>query len=346
MPEDQIPGIEPQDDVPAPPAPLPSAAIAAQALPTRFLRALTGQPGHAVGFAFSPDSRALATVGGTSNVMLWDPYTGGVFRELSGHAGRSLLMAAVRCVAFSPDGQLLASGGTDKTVRLWQAFTGENVATLDGFANAVTEVEFNPAARTIAASDGSAVVLWNLGNGEKQPVPPAPSAASSNVNDIAFKADGSLLAVATGGSKRGVNPIRLVDPTTRQDVYALGEGLTDGGFAAQDVVFSADGRLLAASHRTSIHVWDTANWRLVRTIEFGRFNDVRTLAFSPRGMLAAAEAGSVRIYDPVSGAELARTKIARLKNEPDVKVVGFSPDGRLMAACRSNGLVQIFTSAG
>ena len=84
-----------------------------------------GIPGAALGWAFSPDSRTLATthapgpnlgflgISPRTMVCLWEVATGQLRATLAGH-GR-----AVHCVAFAPDGRWLASGCEDGTILVW-----------------------------------------------------------------------------------------------------------------------------------------------------------------------------------------------------------------------------------
>jgi WD40 repeat protein len=64
--------------------------------------------------AFSDDGARLATASIDGTVQLWDPATGKLHGELTGHPG------AVNAVAFSSDGTALASASPDGTLQLWR----------------------------------------------------------------------------------------------------------------------------------------------------------------------------------------------------------------------------------
>jgi WD40 repeat protein len=70
-----------------------------------------GHTTWALGVAYSPDGKRIASAGADGTVKVWDVRNGQKLFDLKGHAG------SVTCVTFSPDGKYLASAGDDKTVK-------------------------------------------------------------------------------------------------------------------------------------------------------------------------------------------------------------------------------------
>ena len=104
--------------------------------------------GGAVGVAFRPDGRRLATASLVQTVRIWDLEENALAAEWTGHTD------AVNCVAYSPDGRLLASGGDDHAVRLWDAETGVTRATAD-LDTQVKALVFSPDGRRLYTGNGN-----------------------------------------------------------------------------------------------------------------------------------------------------------------------------------------------
>jgi WD40 repeat protein len=149
------------------------------------------------------------------------------------------------------------------------------------------------------------------------------------VEAVAFDATGQFLA--TGGSDHHLllwalddlaEPVRDLDLVTR---------------TASALVFSADGRQIAAADRsnTTVRVWDTYSGDLLFSVEAD--NPTLAIAFSPDGaLLAAAESsGSIGVWDAATGQRLAVLTEGAGAGDTDTlpaRDIAFSPDGALLAA--------------
>lgn len=147
---------------------------------TGSITKLEYQDGSVFAIAFSPDSRMLATAGGSGNngtANIWDVSTGMELFSLP-HSrvvmslafspdGRQIVTACldgnariwdlesrqlfrtmhhdswVTAVAFSPDGKLIATGSRDHAARIWDAETGEELFRLP-HDDWVSSVDFGP----------------------------------------------------------------------------------------------------------------------------------------------------------------------------------------------------------
>ncbi|HEX8147386.1 MAG TPA: hypothetical protein VF591_09425 [Pyrinomonadaceae bacterium] len=90
--------------------------------------------------AYSPDSRLLATCGGSASAKLWDVETGKLVRELPKSEKET------HFVTFRPDGRTLLTA-SDAGLRLWDVATGDLVATL---ARSRFPASFSPDGRRLA----------------------------------------------------------------------------------------------------------------------------------------------------------------------------------------------------
>lgn len=315
---------------------LPSTFVHELVPPTRTMLGTPGPGGTATTFAFGADNRLLALGGSHSDIELWDAVAG---RQVGSLGGRKAGMphATAHSLAFSPDGQLLASGCKDKAVRLWSAANGECVSVLEGFSGAVRQLAFNPAARMLAAADENAVLLFDPASGAATPV----RLPDSGINSVAFSPDGALLAVAAGGtSKRGAHRVTLVDPRSGQPVRSI----DDPEFPALSLAFSPDGRALALVPRSrmGVQLWDTRSWQLLRTLKAPSIYFANQVAFSSQGALGASLGEKTCLWDPATEAEATILKSTSTLRTEQAGMLAFSPDGRLLAACRFGSHVRIY----
>lgn len=164
--------------------------------------------------AFSPDGKALASVGKhppawTASVRLWEPEDGRVVSVLRVSRGHP------RSVAFSPDGKLLAAGGivhnseddsTSGMLLIWNARTGALLLNRPR-PSLVASVAFSADGKTLAVGEYErGVTLWDPETlnqkGEIQPQTDLPHDFKGTVR-VAFSPRGSLLAIGAENEKGG-----------------------------------------------------------------------------------------------------------------------------------------------
>jgi len=155
------------------------------------------------------------------------------------------------------------------------------------------------------------------------------------VNDLAFSADGSLLAAATGiTGLRGM--AQLWDATSGHRLAQFG-GHNDILYA---VAFSPDGSLLAtAGYDRDIKLWNLGDTSLVRTFS-GHNGAVYDLAFSPDGTALASASGdqSVKLWRVADGERLDTLG----QPEGEQFAVVFTPDGRHVLSAGADKRIHLW----
>ena len=233
--------------------------------------------------AFSPDGKLLALRTG-SGVKLVRPDSGQLIRLLEGKT------EAIPRAVFSPDGRQVASGDSKRTVRVWDVATGALLHTFVGSTNQlVLSVAFLPDGKGLVSAAGNGfgsagdVTLWDLQTGLKRWM-----RSDEQVWSVAVTPDGSQVAYQTTAQK-----VALLDAGTGRPLREF-----DTGDICRGLAISPDGKLLAATARHAIKVWDLGTNRLVRTL-IGHTNWVGSLAFSPdsRHLVSGSSDTTIRIWD-------------------------------------------------
>jgi WD40 repeat protein len=306
--------------------------------------------------AFSPDGKVLASVG--FSICLWDPATGKELRRIGCWA---------RVLAFSPDGRYLA-GTEDGDVRIFEVATGREVCRLRGHAYFAEGVAFSPDGKLLASGDrGKTVHLWEFPAGKEVRklhghggfvvgfLPDGKSLISScpdgycqldvSTGEVLRRWERTVI-LTTGPLMAALSPdgklLALGGMLPRIAVYDMATGKELRGFEldeqnvmppGQCVVFSPDGKLLAATEQTNntVHLWEVAAGRERVRFQAGR-NGGGQVAFAPDGKTLAVGAWNrVRFFDTASGKETMPFG-PFVGHEDTVWELAFAPDGKTLAS--------------
>ncbi len=153
---------------------------------------------------------------------------------------------------------------------------------------------------------------------------------AGSVSCLAFAADGKR---AVSGGEDGT--LRVWDTATGRELRCI-EGPAGSGSA---VVFSPDGKSLAAARERTLHLWDAESGREVRQFR-GHTDLVQCLVFSPDGRWIASGGRErcLRLWDAATGREV-RTFGG---HSGGVHALAFSRDGRRLTSGGRDGAVRVW----
>jgi RNA polymerase sigma factor (sigma-70 family) len=278
--------------------------------------------------AFSLDGKMLAAGYSDYTLRLWDVAGWKKLHELPGvrdcvfsgdHDG------GIQAVAFSLDGKQLAFA-RDNQLALLDVPSGKEVQPSPAHRGAVDQVFFSQDGKrllTINAALDQQILEWDATKGRllRQILPGEVILA----HPVSFSPDRKIMVARRGGGAKlwdttAGKAIRFIpSPQKKREIY--------------EVVFSPDGKLLAAGDISGKAVWliNAATGKLVCTVE-GMKSSKETpgfLAFSPDGrMLAMADGAIVHLAEVPSGRRLPQIALAKGRYAFSIAI---SPDGRNLA---------------
>ncbi|MDJ0674281.1 MAG: NB-ARC domain-containing protein, partial [Calothrix sp. MO_167.B42] len=146
------------------------------------------EPGREVwSFAFSPDSKTLATSGADS-IKLWDVWTNECLKTFDESSRQ------VRRLAFSPDSKTLVGSTDNQNLKIWDVNTGKCLRSVRTAPTAIWAIKFSPDGKTVMSCGTDKIQLWNLANGEPQMTLYEPH---HRIRSLAYSPDKKIVAVGS-----------------------------------------------------------------------------------------------------------------------------------------------------
>lgn len=323
------------------------------------LRSRLAEAGRKVrGLFISRDGRRVAAVDEGAGIRVWDGESGKLLGE-----GTTGTTALISFCTFSPDGSLLAAACDDNRVRTWKTDNGlQPLEVFAEHADTVNTVVFTPDGERVASGgyDGQ-LLIWDPRTADVlqqfttalNPLDAYSAYSTNTINQIAFTRDGSLMA-SCGSS----GEVRLWDVPTAQHLATLqrdlNEELSYAFHFLSYLMFSPDGRYLAAAESQEILVWTVptpeqlANPNPFSDSLFPRFPVTAVLqghtdwvfgmAFSPDSIYLASSGSdqSIRLWTISTGAQV----VALYGHESDPGPLAFSEDGGELVSVDASGSVR------
>ncbi|QJW93720.1 WD40 repeat domain-containing protein [Frigoriglobus tundricola] len=317
--------------------------------------------------AFTPNGRSLASVSQDGWAKVWDPaalHTGRPLWEVDaetdeGDGAGWRLNSGLSHAQFTADGKWLITSGWGRHLRAWDAKTGKpkwEVHKPDGYGGVGT---------LVVSRDGTRVAFAGGYIGIPERVFVLDTKTHTVVKTLRGhdNACGALAAgpegLASGGADKHVKFWSWDTGRCYHDLALRG--------VVRGLVFSPDGSRLAAAGGSAVFVWDmvapTRGTRRGREDpaagaaakkgrrkpgglrQFrGHTDQIQCLDFAPDGATIASSAhdGTVRIWDPASGAELRAfaPQVGKLHH------VAFAPDGLTLAFTSERGHLGVLDLDG
>ena len=228
-----------------------------------------------------------------------DPLPAGALARLGSLRLRHATLELPDPLAFSKDGKRLISVSTgDQMFRIWDPATGKQLGTIKGPAPEAYVPWLAMSADGSALAAGGPMVgiyYWNPARYKGWTLTPISKAYAG----LAMSGDGRMLAA--GEISGFIRVWNAIENKPLEQSFKL------PGSPSQ-VLFSSDGKLLAATHNQTAYVWDVATAKELHKFPIGndgRFDNFVVIA--PNNKLLAAPGStmsSVVVWDLISGKKL------------------------------------------
>ncbi len=237
--------------------------------------------------------------------------------------------------SLSPDSQRIVYTGKESS---WVFdLAGTELCAMKGHHDGLEYSVWSPDGKTIATHGKDRLIrLWDSKTGAEQGVL---KGHTTQISSTCFSPDGARLA-SGGGSSLG-NPshpeVKLWEVAAQREIRSF-QGIRGRG--ASVVVFSTDGKLLAASDGGAARVWEVDTGKQLKGFEGAHSDGVNGLAFSPdsRRLATAGADGLAIVWDVSSG-----TQVRTLRGHTGMVFgPGFDPDGRRLVTGSTDSTLRVW----
>jgi WD40 repeat protein len=285
--------------------------------PTPYLETI-----HAV--AVAEEARWVATCS-SQQVQVWDAGTGQIVLRAPAWTDADKQQVALTAVALSADGQRLAVGGSDGIVALFHVPTGKRLSQLRYLDAPLTSLLFLAGGSKLLSADIKyQTALWDAVSGEQIRRFVLPSTAGT----------GAPKWMKTGRE-------------AWHDLFESSSFYVPRSFGP---TLAPDGQHLLISSQKTIELWKLNEARPERTVfpqphngKFAVSSDCRLLVTGPNWdeSYYIDRDSALHLTDVATGKEM-----RIVANFPRIRDFSISPDGRLLAACSTDGLCLWDTATG
>lgn len=293
--------------------------------------------------AFSPDARFFAAAkrvdGGSDaeRVEVWDIARGQQIAHLTGHTN------GVRRVSFSPCSRFLASGGqADGTVRVWEVENGQLSQNVEyGSGSILPSYSPEGALRVVADAtdvesmnpwDAATVTVWNVESGEKcysSRCAQNCTLTFSNGSHLAYQSGREVIEVWCFGKPHARTTIPSHFPFPNS------------------VLFSDDGKTLAAEHRAdgrlythgNVLLWDVATRQARKAVEAEWAFQYVHATFDGKRYVSSLDRNSVELWE-IGDGESQHVMTATGHN--NYVRAAFAQTGALLACADEKGRLNVW----